>query len=178
MQKWLKALIAMICAICVGFNFMSISANEIDTNKTSGTDTPQVEVYDGFGNLVYECDTLDEAEAFINGETAHSIDNNGIQGARSVGEFLKLCKFVGKKLSAAGAIITTIAVIYKTVQYAQGEADFIDIIDQIVPASTIIELFNSGRSGYLYGTSAPNPYPPHSYQGATWIRSKTYYVIE
>ena len=92
--------------------------------------------------------------------------------------FFRLCKFIGQKLSVAGTIVTAIAVIYKTVQYAQGEADFIDIVDQIVPASTIIELFNSGRSGYLYGTNLPNPYPPHSFQGATWIRTNTYYVID
>lgn len=75
-------------------------------------------------------------------------------------------------------MVAVIAANYKTVQYTQGAADFIDINDQIVPVSTIVELINSGRSGYIYGTNAPNPYPPHSYQGATWIRTNTDSVIE
>ena len=87
MHKHLKSFLAVIIAFCISFNFAAVKAKGTDTNKTNDTDTSLVEVYDGFGNLVYECETLEEAEEFIYGETWSSFDQNDVHGTRSASSF-------------------------------------------------------------------------------------------
>lgn len=178
MSKIFKTVLTVLCATFMCLNILPVGAQEIQSNEVPTSENAQVEVYDGFGNLVYVCDSLEEAEVYINSSQNAQMDSNDSVNPTSVGTFFKLCKFFGKYLNAAGMVITGISAIYMTVQYARGEAEFIDIVDQIVPVSTLMNMFNSKRSGYIYGTNATNPYPPHSYQGATWIQMNTYYVIE
>lgn len=178
MRKIFKTVLILICSTFMCLNCTTIGAKEIQSNEIPTSESSQVEVYDGFGNLVYVCDTLEEAEFYINNNEHEQTSSINAVNPASVGSFFKLCKFFGKYLNAAGMVVTGIATIYMTVQYAKGEAEFIDIVDQIVPVSTMINLFNTKRSGYIYGTNASNPYPPHSQQGATWLQMNTYYIIE
>ena len=168
MKKILSFCLAFaICLSVLPISSLEVCAAEDDEEQSETT----YEVYNGFGELQFTASSIEEVEYRLNG--------NSDPNSRSLEGFIKLCKFGAKYIGTVGTILTVIDFIYTTVAYANGEADFIDIIDTIVPYSTLQSLISSGKRGYLYGKDAgPNPYPPHSYQGAMWIKSQTYYVIE
>ena len=122
-------------------------------------------VYNGFGEKVYVTDSLEDAEDFINGNT----------NTRSAKEFQLICKFVASKVIAT---LATIEFIYRTVQWLQNEADMTDLINEIVPYKVLEEIAEKYKCAYIYAKDSFNPYPPHSYQGATWRKTNSYYVLE
>lgn len=169
-KNMLRKILSCICSamviICLFPNFNSVMADETSSPKD---DEPELfEVYDGYGNKIYEANSIEEAENYIfylKGKT------------KSNSDFKKLVQFFVLLVTTTQTYTTGIAVIYKAVQWAQNEAEFVDVLDEIVPYSTLKEMFTSGKRGYLYGVDEVNPYPPHSYQGAMWLKSVTYYVI-
>lgn len=125
------------------------------------------DIYNGYGELVYVADTLEEAEDYI-------MDQQDEKSARG---FKKICQFSAKKLGVVGVVLTAIDVIFTFTDYLKGEADMIDVIDAIVPISVLERLLVEGNSGILYFNEGFNPYPPHSYQGVMWVKANSYYVI-
>lgn len=118
-------------------------------------------MYNGFGEEVYSANSLEEAEEFINGSNK----------TRSAKPYTLVCKFTQ-------AVVTTIAVIYKTVQWLTNETDIYDLINTIVPYKALEEMAEKNKCAYIYAVDSINPYPPHSYQGATWKKTNSYYVLE
>lgn len=165
-KKFLSCLCSAMVIICLLPNINNVMADEPSSTKN---DEPELyEVYDGYGNKIYEANSLEEAENYIfylKGKT------------KSNSNFKKLVQFFVFLVTATQTYSSGIATIYRTVQWAQNEAEFLDVLDEVVPYSTLKEMFTSGKRGYLYGVDEVNPYPPHSYQGAMWLKSVTYYVL-
>lgn len=178
MRKKLSSIICFVLSLLVTCSAlpMNISAAEPEEDKI-------FEVYDGYGNLVYEANSIEEAEEYIGNALGLTNDptvdgENNVNGTRSAASFLKLCKFAGKFISGVATVLTVIDLIYTFSQYCNNEATLYDVIDTVVPISVLEKLASNGGKAYLYGSNSFNPYPPHSYQGATWVRTNHYYVVE
>lgn len=157
-------LVLTLCITALPLSFLEVRAAEEEPQ------TEEVyEVYNGFGELEFTASSIEEVEKKLNEDYSTT---------RGVNSFIKLCKFGAKFVGGVGTLLTVIDVVYNFISYANGKAQLIDVIDAIVPYSTLKKLVNSQKRGYLYGKNAGiNPYPPHSYQGAMWLKSQTYYVI-
>lgn len=153
--------VLLTLAILICSSGMSVFAIEQE-----GTSQKSYEVYNGYGELIHVADSLEEAESYI---------PNANCDTRSSGAALLAAKTAIKK---AVPIVVGACVLYKTYKWTQGEAELIDILDVIVPVKTLQEIVAERSQLNLYATAnGTNPYPPHSYQGATWIRSSFYYIV-
>ena len=132
------------------------------------SNTEKYEVFNGYGELIYVSDSLEEAENYI-----AMLNSNGSQ--KSVSAVYKVAKTFFSK--AATPIMIT-CVTYRVGQYILGNGDVKSIIDEIIPLSTLIEIANAAKYINVYSASSiiSNPYPPHSYSGAMWNRTNFYYV--
>lgn len=146
---------AMPCMAC---------AQENETDADSG-----IRVYNGFGELVGTFDTLEEAEDYIN-------SNTNVRS--SIDVFKKICKFISTVIAVTFRMSDIVEVYTASISYASTEEKIAEIIRIVVPQSILDGLARDGGTAYLYGTTDSNPYPPHSYQGATWLKTNTYYVVE
>lgn len=157
MNKLTKNVLVLVVAmLIVGFAQFKALCEDDDKEYT---------VYNGFGEEVYVADSLEDAEDFINGNI----------NTRTAKDFLLICKFTAK------IVITTLSAIefiYRTVQWLQNEADMTDLINEIVPYKVLEEMAEKNKRAYIYAKDSFNPYPPHSYQGATWRKTNSYYVLE
>lgn len=167
----MKKLIHLFVSLAIITCLLPMTSVNVSANENTDVEEPKVveeyKVYNGHGEVVYIAKTFEDAEAYILNGNARSIN------------YVKLAKFgakLGGYVSGILTVLTVIELVYRTVQYANGEAEFIDIIDVIVPVSFLQELAQNGKTAYLYGTTGVNPYPPHSYQGATWLKNNTYYI--
>lgn len=124
-------------------------------------------MYDGYGKIIYEADTLEEAEAYL----------NSLSGSRSVSRSAVLVARTAIKI--ATTLILVGCTIYTVQGVLLGEADIIDIIDLFIPIETLMEIEANREYIYVYSSSGTvvNPYPPNSYQGAMWIKSNFYCIV-
>ncbi|MEF9992533.1 MAG: hypothetical protein RRZ84_08710 [Romboutsia sp.] len=60
-----------------------------------------------------------------------------------------------------------------------GEKTILDVVNDIVPINTLMEIATKLQTLNVYSSSSTisNPYPPHSAQGAWWNRTNFYYII-
>ena len=82
-----------------------------------------------------------------------------------------------KLFGAIDTMAKVVGICTTVIEYARNEGMMLEIIDIIVPQSIKEGLARDGKSAFLYGVNVPNPYPPHSYQGATWVKNNTYYIV-
>lgn len=68
---------------------------------------------------------------------------------------------------------------YAINQYQMGEIEAKDIILTIISPPDLEEIIeNYTQLGvYAVALSLQNPYPPHSYQATTWIKTNFYYIL-
>ena len=153
----LMTLVMVTSVPCVAF------AQEEGTNEESG-----FEVYNGFGELIGTFESLEDAEEYINGNS---------KAKSSIDGFKKMCNFVSYVVGfvfTASQILEVFDIWASDVSAKEKIAETIRIV---VPQSILDGMARDGKSAYLYGTTDSNPYPPHSYQGATWLKANTYYVV-
>lgn len=144
----------------------SISGTTLTTyGKTLDTST-KYEVFNGHGELIYIADTLEDAEFYM-----ANIDNND----RSAGAVWKVAKTVFQK--AATPIMIT-CIVYRVGDWLLSDGEVLDIINEIVPIRTLMEIAELGEDLFIYSrsNSLSNPYPPNSYEGAMWVSNNYYYV--
>lgn len=162
---------ATVLSMIMAFTFLGETA--FAAERTPENKEAAYKVYNGYGEVIYEADSLEEAEAYLNAICG----NAGTKSARSTG--MLAAKTMIKGLGIAGAIITAGLVIYNVKGVAMGEKDVIDVIDCFFPASTLLEIANNKSYIYVYSSSGTvvNPYPPNSYQVAQWYKTNFYCVV-
>lgn len=143
-------------------------AAEISENIASAS---QYTVYNGYGEIVYIADNLEEAEAeaYIFGVN----EGNSTRSPRSGWLMAKTLIEIATRLILVGVII------YEVNGVMAGESTIIDVIDVTFPASTLKEIAENRNTIYVYSSSGVvvNPYPPNSYQGSQWYKTNFYCVV-
>ncbi len=157
MKKITKNILVVVVAmLIVGFLPFNVHCEDDDSNYI---------IYNGFGQEVYVADSLEDAEDFLN-------SNNY---TRSTKDFLLICKFTAHTVAT---VVATISFIYRTIQWLNNETDITNLINEIVPYKVLEEIAEKNKCAYIYAADSFNPYPPHSYQGAMWKKTNSYYVVE
>ena len=167
-MKKVIAILSMFLFTFTSSTSTLVYANELQTNSKSSMEE-QYEIYNGEGELLGVTNNLDEAEEYLSRLNSENSDERGstvYQVAKTV---------IGK----ASPIILTTCVVYKVGQVVLGKAQVIDVIDLIVPVKTLAEIAGTVKNLRIYSNSitVSNPYPPHSYEGATWAKRNFYYII-
>lgn len=161
----MKKIIKIMTTLVVTLLLVTVLPCAAFADDSDASEESTYEVYNGFGELIGTFDSFEDAEAFISGDDVN---------ARSSSNAIKICKFTIKLID----IMITIVRIYSTaLEYAKSEEMMIEIVKAIVPEEIKEGLAKEGKSAFLYGVDAPNPYPPHSYQGAMWVKNNTYYIV-
>lgn len=167
-KMFVKRIISFVLCMSVLFGTMGLSVFAAENNEKA-TSTNQYKVYNGYGEIVYTADSLEDAEAYISGTN----EGTSTCSARSAW-------MIAKTLIKLIPTLTLIGATYYTVNSAMvGESTVIDIIDIYFPASTLIEIAENRNVIYVYSTSGlvVNPYPPNSYQGSQWYKTNFYCVV-
>ena len=164
----MKRIIKIMTTLVVTLLLVTVLPCATFADDSDASEESTYEVYNGFGELIGTFNSFEEAEAFVSG-------NNG--NARSSSNAVKICKFIIKLFGAIDTMAKVVEIFTTVIEYAGNEGMMLEIIDIIVPQSIKEGLARDGKSAFLYGVNAPNPYPPHSYQGATWVKNNTYYIV-
>ena len=150
----MKRIIALI--MCMIMLFCSSKVDCMAAENTVPNEKKQYEVYNGYGKFIYEAESLEEAETYIESIT---------EGANRAAKSGTLVFWTG--ISIALNVITLIGfTAYSINQYYLGEQEAIEIIDHTIPLAQIQEIVqNKQRVGYYaVSLTVKNPYPPNSYR--------------
>lgn len=157
-----------LLSLCLVFSLLcSLVTPAFAVDNTPLPTEKNYKVYNGYGEIIYEADTLEEAEVYL----------NSLSGSRSVSRSAILAARTAIK------IVTTIVLVDCTIYTVQGvllgKADLIDIIDLFFPIETLMEIEKNREYISVYTSSGTivNPYPPNSYQGTRWIKDNFYCVV-
>lgn len=161
----MKKIIKIMTTLVVTLLLVTVLPCAAFADDSNASEESTYEVYNGFGELIGTFDSFEDAEAFISGD-----DGN----ARSSSNAIKICKFA---IALIDVMIKIVRVYSTALEYAKSEEMMIEIVKAIVPEEIMEGLAKEGKSAFLYGVDAPNPYPPHSYQGAMWVKNNTYYIV-
>lgn len=164
MKKVFASILCMILVIGC-FNINALAAEIPEETKEQ-----KYEVYNGYGELLYVADSLEEAEEYL---------GNHCGNERSARLAYKIGKLTVKEVLEEVGIVKAICVAYRVGDYFFGDGELIDIANEIVPISTLWAIANTIYELHLYSNTPnlSNPYPPNSYQGAQWVRNTFYYIV-
>lgn len=167
-KMFIKRIVSLVLCMSVLFGTMGANAFAAENNKNVASAT-QYKVYNGYGEIVYTADSLEDAEAYISGTN----EGTSTRSARSAWLVAKTLIKVGTTLALSGAVL------YEVNGVMAGESTIIDVIDLFFPASTLVEMATNRDVIYVYSSSGVvvNPYPPNSYQGSQWYRTNFYCVV-
>ena len=158
-----------MCILCVILVFGCMNINSIASEKTSMTEV-EYKVYNGFGELIYVADSLEEAECYLEGQNMNSRSERGLY---------QIAKLVVKSANKTVGVITAACVIYRVGDWLFSDGEVIDIVNVLVSTDTIMEIYEWAKELRLYSntTALVNPYPPNSYQGVMWIKNTFSYIV-
>ena len=164
----MKRIIKIMTTLVVTLLLVTVLPCATFADDSDASEESTYEVYNGFGELIGTFDSFEDAEAFISG-------NDGI--TRFSSNAKKICKFIITLYNVIEIMAEVVEIFTTLIEYAGNEEMMLKIIDIIVPQNIKEGLAREGKSAFLYGVDAPNPYPPHSYQGAMWVKNNTYYIV-
>ena len=164
MKNFFAILLAMTLLFCGSASCLQVNAAGAPMEEKN------YEVYNGYGELIYVADSLEEAEQYLNAALGMERDARGA--------FLAAMTYIAYLNATAHTIKVVGCVTYEIDQYYLGEAEVKYILTQILSPSRMDEIIAAQDPVYLYSRSASllNPYPQNSYQGAMWYKNN-YYVI-
>lgn len=167
-KMFVKRIVSLVLCMSVLFGTMGSNVFAAENNEKAASAT-QYKVYNGYGEIVYTADSLEEAEAYISGTN----EGTSTRSARSAWLAAKTLIKIGAKLALSGAVL------YEVNGVMTGESTIIDVIDLFFPASSLAEMATNRDVIYVYSSSGlvVNPYPPNSYQGSQWYRTNFYCVV-
>ena len=166
-NSFIKRSISMFLCCLIIFNGIALSA--FAAEMPAEKEKKQYKVYNGYGELVYTADSLEEAENYLKNLQC-SQGRSSSSGAQIV--------FKTALSGTVNALLLIGYTAYAINKYQMGEIEAKEIITTIISPPSLEEIieFNTRIGVYSVGTSVINPYPPHSYQATTWIRNNFYYV--
>lgn len=146
-MKKIKRLIAVFMSTIVLFGTFGVKALAAEAETTS-----KIKVYDSKGTLIEELDSSEELNKYGINEDERSAKT----------KIMKLVKELGKEL---------------VIEFLK--AGISDGFKYLKEYKITIPVIDDGESATVYSLDGNiyNPYPPNSYEGATWINTNFLVVV-
>ena len=168
-MKRTRKIISLLLSIAIMFGIVGNTAFAAE-RLSNAERVKKYVVYNGNGEILYEAESLTDAENYMMGRNTNCRSTRGI---------IKIAKAVIDAVSPVGKVVVGALTIYEINQTMAGKSEIIDIISIHFPISELLKIAANKQAVYVYSKSGliQNPYPPNSYQGSQWYKTNFYCVV-